>query len=50
MTRDFSPSALQRSEFHAKQRGHLMAPRPGIHNGFEDLQGLAAILHRVQSP
>jgi hypothetical protein len=27
-----------------------MAPCPGIHNGFEDLQGLAAILHRVQSP
>jgi hypothetical protein len=50
ITREQPPPALQRGEPHAQQSGHLTGPCPGGHGGIEDLQGLAAVRRRGQSP
>jgi hypothetical protein len=47
---ELSPPALQGGEPHIQQLGHLMGPCSGGHSGIEDLQGLAAIRRRGQSP
>ena len=49
-TGELPPPALQRGKPHVQQLGDLMGPRSGRHSGIEDLQGLAAICRRGQSP
>ncbi len=50
ITRELTPPALQRGEPHAQQSRHLTGPCPGGHGAIEDLQRLAAIGRRGQSP
>ncbi|MFN5119275.1 MAG: hypothetical protein ACK5JJ_14360 [Cyanobacteriota bacterium] len=49
-TCELTPPALQRGEPHAQQSRHLTSPCPSGHAAIDDLQGLAAIRRRVQSP
>jgi hypothetical protein len=49
-TGELPPPALQGGKPHVQQFGHLMGPRTGRNSGIEDLQGLAAICRRGQSP
>ncbi len=49
-TGELLPPALQRGEPHAKQSGECTGPCTGSHRRIEDLQGLAAIGRRCQSP
>jgi hypothetical protein len=50
ITRKLPPPALQGAESDPKQSGHLTGPCPGGHGAIENLQGLAAITGRRQSP
>jgi hypothetical protein len=50
ITRKLAPPALQRGEPHAQQICHFLSPSTGRYGGLKDLQGLAAILRRGQSP
>ena len=47
---ELPPPALQRGEPHAQQHRHLPGPCTGRPGGIKDLQGLAAIFRRGQSP
>jgi hypothetical protein len=50
ITRELPPPALQGGEPHAQQHRHLSGPCTSRDGLIEDLQGLAAILRRGQSP
>jgi len=50
ITRVLSPPALQGGEPHSQEPGQLSGPCPGGQGGIEDLQSLAAISRRGQSP
>jgi hypothetical protein len=49
-TGELSPPALQGGEAYAQHSRYLTGPGPGRHGGIKDLQGLAAIRRRGQSP
>jgi len=50
ISRERTTLALQGGGPHTQQLGHLMGPCSGGHGGIEDLQGLAAVRRRGQSP
>ena len=47
---ELPPPGLQGGEPQVQQSRHLTGPSPGRHSGIVDLQGLAAIRRRGQSP